>query len=517
MEDNIRELWDHQAEAVCEVVKHFENGRKRVLLSGPTGAGKSTACGAVIKCMKARAVVTTHKINLTEQMRRELSDAFAIPVDDIGIMQGANTTAGGERIVVATAQTIASRGFPQGYDLLVIDEAHRRYKSVLGQIGSQPTLGLTATPYAVGMEDDWEELVTMSCTSDLIKNGTLVRIRPFRSKNTINTAGLAYDRMSGDYGSANDIEKRTTDEVISGAIDHWTATLDREYGRVVPTIMFTRSIAHGKTLCDAFNAAGHEFRQIHSGDDPRERADHIESFRRGEIIGLASCDVLAEGFDVREVGCVLNARPTRSIIRLIQSIGRGMRSCEGKKDAVYIDLTDSFANEREYLISHWMHGPQEIGPLKPKKNGVAPMKSCPECGYDAVRVGAAECPQCGYKFPPSEPREKKRRYEEIEEDEWVYLNENELDAACRSAAAKMRSPRTRMWETCCYFVETRHNARDAEHAYRIAHAKWKSIENFMPFAKHWHPKEFTPVDPGRNGRPLMELMAREFAAWKSRL
>src|SRR5690606_17660228 len=75
-------------------------------------------------------------------------------------------------VQVASAQTLARRKVRDLPDLIVVDEAHVRYKSTIDLIRKAEkakVIGLTATPFTAGMADDWDGLVNSATTNQLLE------------------------------------------------------------------------------------------------------------------------------------------------------------------------------------------------------------------------------------------------------------------------------------------------------------------------------------------------------------
>ena len=68
-----------------------------------------------------------------------------------------------------------------------------------------------------------------------------------------------------------------------------------------------------------------------------ERQADIEAFRKGDIQVLVNVDIFSEGFDCPDVEFVQLARPTLSLAKYLQMVGRGLRVAKGKKNCVIID------------------------------------------------------------------------------------------------------------------------------------------------------------------------------------
>jgi DNA repair protein RadD len=112
---------------------------------------------------------------------------------------------------------------------------------------------------------------------------------------------------------------------------------------------------------------------------------------------ISNVALLAEGWDFPACGVMVLARPTKSLIRWIQMVGRVLRPYPGKERAIVLDHSGSAAH---------LGYPTEDLPLKlddgaPKKPGTgremepSKPKKCPSCSFlkhPKVHV----CPACGF-------------------------------------------------------------------------------------------------------------------------
>ena len=76
---------------------------------------------------------------------------------------------------------------------------------------------------------------------------------------------------------------------------------------------------------------------IDSKTPATERQQDIEAFKKGDIQVLVNVDIFSEGFDCPDVEFVQLARPTLSLAKYLQMVGRGLRVAKGKKNCVIID------------------------------------------------------------------------------------------------------------------------------------------------------------------------------------
>ena len=102
-------------------------------------------------------------------------------------------------------------------------------------------------------------------------------------------------------------------------------------------IVYAVSIAHARNIAAHYNARGISAAAIDSKTPAAGRARLVEDFRRGRVRVLVNVDVFSEGFDCPDVGFVQLARPTLSLAKYLQQVGRGLRRSEGKECCVVID------------------------------------------------------------------------------------------------------------------------------------------------------------------------------------
>jgi DNA repair protein RadD len=71
----------------------------------------------------------------------------------------------------------------------------------------------------------------------------------------------------------------------------------------------------------------------------KERDELLKKFKSGEIQTIFNCEVLTTGFDHPSIDCIVLLRPTKSLTKMNQMIGRGTRLAPGKKSCDIYDLT----------------------------------------------------------------------------------------------------------------------------------------------------------------------------------
>ena len=397
-------LRTYQVEAINKARSAVQAGNKRIIVYSPTGSGKTEIAISLIQSALGkgkRVAFVANRIGLVEQAARRLALAGL----DVGVVQGDNTRNLSAPVMVCSIQTVARRGLPD-VDLIVIDEAHgvagsQDYRKVLFANNLLPVIGLTATPFACGLAKHYDELhgplfetmVVAASIRDLINPGYLVDCDIYAPADP-DLSGVGISRNA--YGEADYNERqlaRAVDKpkLIGAIVQHW-----KRLGQNRPTVVFAVNIAHSKHVASEFNVAGIPAEHIDAYTGDEERAAILARVKSGVTRVICNVGVLTEGWDFPACGVMILARPTRSLTRYIQMVGRILRPHDGKDRAIVLDHSGSAAN----LPWPTDDLPLELDDGTPNKAGMRkkePPKpsKCPSCAYlKPPKVHA--CPDCGF-------------------------------------------------------------------------------------------------------------------------
>ena len=322
-------LRPYQAAAIGEVVARWRGGARGVMLQMPTGAGKTrTACEHATIALRSwgrSVMIVLHTRELRRQWVGALEAAGVAP----GVIASGVAPDPYARCQVAQVQTLDARvrggyGFwSQRCDLLIIDEAHHAaaasYLRCIEALEPAAMLGLSATPARAdgkGLDPPFDALVRGPDVADLIEAGHL-------SDYVIRSAELNdFSRLrrarGGDYAAGPAGE----------AVGAQSADAVRSWQREAPThqtIAFCCTRRHGREVAERFRrhgvATGYADGSMHVSRRDRAIADFAA--RRTRM--LVSVDLLGEGVDIPGASCALLLRPTRSVPRHLQPIGRVIR------------------------------------------------------------------------------------------------------------------------------------------------------------------------------------------------
>ncbi len=123
-------------------------------------------------------------------------------------------------------------------------------------------------------------------------------------------------------------------------------------------VLFQYVEKHGKILYEMIQEAAHENRKIffiHGGTDTEDR-ESIRAIVENETdaIIVASFGTFSAGVNIRNLHNVIFASPTKSRIRNLQSIGRGLRVSDTKSTCNLYDIGDdlSWKKSKNYTLNH---------------------------------------------------------------------------------------------------------------------------------------------------------------------
>lgn len=402
------DLRPYQQHAEHEARSALAGGKRRVALYLPTGGGKTLTATSIIQ----KAVAKGRKVVFLANRKQLIYQTSAVLHRygiAHGILQAENTTRIHEQVLVASIDTVHVRGLPDDVGLLIIDECHGaagsvKYRNLLARYNNVPVVGLTATPFAAGMGkhyDDlggvlFERLVVGATIKELIDDGYLVDCDIYAPSEPDLKKVRSSKGMDGllDYNQSDLEDAADKPELIGDILTHWLKLANGKQ-----TVVFATSIAHSKHIVEQFRTTGVIAEHIDYWAVDDDRAAILGRFARSETMVLSNVALLSEGWDCPACEVMILARPTRSLIRFIQMVGRVLRPAAGKTRALLLDHSGSTAR-----LGHPCDDlPLVLDDGKPKVTGKQQSerreslpRPCPSCKYMRP-AGVHECPKCGCK------------------------------------------------------------------------------------------------------------------------
>lgn len=407
----------YQQAAVETALKAFEQGDKSALIQAATGAGKTIMFSLMIRNLLSenpglRIAILAHRRELVAQARDKLRSVY--PEAEIGV---ACSTLERKRelessVTIGTIQTLANQAELCPFDIIIIDEVHRlptrnkpsQMRSFLDSMWEKnenmKLLGVTATPFRLGHgyiygqhcknpEANWFKKRCYHIDIDQLQSeGFLSNYTYMIAESEIQNdlKNCAVDSF-GEYETKQLEQTVVKQEHLLSAVKTLQAhALDRR-----SIVIFCVSIKHANKLRDAFLDEGIITAAVHSEMTSQERDDILEQFNEGHIRILTNVGVLTEGWDSPRADCIMLCRPTLSAALYVQMVGRGLRTFEGKRDCLVLDIANCF--EKHGSIRH---------PIVPNYCGDLPQdpfesttreRHCPHC-KEVIPLAIITCPHC---------------------------------------------------------------------------------------------------------------------------
>jgi superfamily II DNA or RNA helicase len=343
----------YQSEALTAVRDAYRAGKRRVIVSLPTGSGKTVVFAHFPRFlkMKKRLLVLAHREELLQQARDKFRSID--PELKVEIEQATSHAAADAKVVIASVPTLArssarlSRLQPDEFSIVVVDEAHHAvapsYRRIFDHFGllepsvSRYLIGFTATPRRgdkQGLGEVFEEVCYARDMREMIAERYLCPVTGWR----VDT-DLSLDNVKVRHGDF--IESQLARVVNMPLRNSLLVKAYRDFAPGRRAIVFCVDVAHAKDVHRAFAEAGIRAAPVWGELSRDQRRSTLAAFSAGEIDVVTNCNVLTEGFDEPRVDCVIMARPTKSKLLYAQMVGRGTRLDPSKKDLVVIDVADN--------------------------------------------------------------------------------------------------------------------------------------------------------------------------------
>jgi superfamily II DNA or RNA helicase len=370
---------------------------------------------------------------------------------------------------IASAQTLAKRGYWPKADVIIIDEAHTQLKvwTEFIQTTKAACIGLSATPFSPGLGKLFSNLINATTMHDLTESRVLVPMKVFSCKR----ADMTGAATSGGEWTDAAAEARGM-EIIGDVVTEWL-----KFGENRKTIVFGATIKHCQEMARQFVDAGVMAAVFTSETTAREREILIKEYskRDSTLRVLISVEALAKGFDVPDVGCVVDCRPLRkSLSTAIQMWGRGLRSSPetGKENCRLLDHSGNITRFAEDFTEIYFNGLDALDMGEKLDNKVRrddeefEAKGCPSCGYKPF---AKRCMSCGF---------------EKQEQALVDSVAGEMQEVVMLGKKKLADDHRHLWEQVCTYSRV-HSAADKQ-AGRAWHLYQKITGKTPPQSFRFH-------------------------------
>ena len=351
-------LRPYQQKAKKEIFESWDKVDS-VMFQMPTGTGKTRLFTSIIHDINDYSIQRRESVKiLIIAHRTELIDQIDESLEKYKVAHG--IIAGGRErdyklpVQVASIQTLTNihnikEAEKLNAQFVIIDEAHHAlastYKKLWKMYPNAKWLGVTATPWRMNHQsftDLFDKIILSMPIKDFIKQGYLSTYKYYslRDESPIKKriGDIEIDRF-GEYKEASMEEKMDIGSIRAQLLNSYLTFAKGKKG-----IIYAININHAKHICKEYQDAGFNAVSIDSNTPATERKDLVDKFKNKEIDIIVNVDVFSEGFDCPDIEFIQLARPTLSLVKYLQQVGRGLRPTKNKENCVILDNVGMYAN-----------------------------------------------------------------------------------------------------------------------------------------------------------------------------
>ena len=350
------QLRDYQRNAVVHAIRN-----NRSLLLSPTASGKSLVIYLLSRWYESsRVLILVPTTSLVEQMYTDFLDNGYLESKMQKIYQGYTKDISSE-VTISTWQSLYKmpRKFFEQFGCILGDEVHlfkaKSLTNIMNKMhqtqyrhGFTGTLDGTQTHRLV-LEGLFGSVNRVTSTKELMEKKTLAKLK-------IKCIVLQYPdsdkKFMKDQSYQDEVDLLVRDERRNKFIVNLTNYLK---GNTLVLFQFVEK--HGAVLYDMMKDLDRKVFYVHGGTDTetRENIREITEKEKNAII-VASYGTFSTGINIRNLHNVVFSSPSKSRIRVLQSIGRGLRTTNDKTGATLLDIADdlTWKSKHNFTLRHFM-------------------------------------------------------------------------------------------------------------------------------------------------------------------
>ena len=341
---------------------HHALSYKKCLLVSPTASGKSLIIYLIVRALNVKTLIIVPTTSLVSQLYSDFQEYGWDSAKFCHQVYAGQDKVSDKQVVISTWQSIykLNKKLFESYKLVIGDEAHGfKSKSLTSimtkcvnaeyRVGTTGTLDGTQTHKLV-LEGLFGKVYKVTTTKKLIDSKQLASFR-------VEIIVLKYpDVICEQFRKikyADELEFIVGHEKRNKYIRNLVVSLNGN------TLLLFRLVKkHGRILYDMIKEETDDNRKtffVYGGTetDTREQIRAIAETEQDAII-VASYGVFSTGINIRNLHNIIFASPSKSRIRNLQSIGRGLRLSDNNQETVLYDITDDlrWKNRKNYAYRH---------------------------------------------------------------------------------------------------------------------------------------------------------------------
>ena len=336
---------DYQLQSFVHAIRN-----KRILLLSPTASGKSLILYLIVRHLQLehkRGLLIVPTTSLVEQMYKDF-ESYGYDSEENCHRQYSGKEKHTKKFLTITTWQSIYKNEPEyfeQFDFVLGDEAHQfKAKSLTtilaGCVNAKYRIGTTGTldgtqTHRLVLEGLFGPVYKATTTSDLIASKQLA---DFRIKCLILKYTEEMCKLSKSWDYNKELEYIVTNNARNDFIRNLSLSLN---GNTLILFQFVEK--QGKVLYEKIKtkAGKRQVFFVFGGTDVEVR-ESIRAIteKSSDAIIVASYGTFSTGINIRNLHNIIFASPSKSRIRNLQSIGRGLRKGENKEQAILFDIVD---------------------------------------------------------------------------------------------------------------------------------------------------------------------------------
>jgi len=349
---------DYQIDAIWHAIQS-----DRCLLLSPTASGKSLIIYTLVRyyyLMNLKTLILVPTTSLVEQMYSDFID-YGWEDKHIHRVYAGMDKGSKKPVVISTWQSIYKlhRPYFAQYGCIIGDEAHlfkaKSLTDIMAKSGEvRYRFGLTGTldgtqTHRLVLEGLFGQVKKIISTKELIDRGTLAELK-------IDCIVLKHTEEECKrvryYRYAEEINYLVSHPKRNKFIENLCKNIK---GNTL--LLFQLVEKHGVLLYNEIKTLDRKVFFVYGGTttEARERVRAITEKEKDAII-VASYGTFSTGINIRAINNIVFASPSKSRVRVLQSIGRGLRQTEDKTMVKLFDVSDniSYKSRQNFTYRHFL-------------------------------------------------------------------------------------------------------------------------------------------------------------------
>jgi superfamily II DNA or RNA helicase len=358
------EIREHQINAYIHAMQ-----KRRALLVSPTASGKSLIIYLIFRQLhqyqNLKGLIIVPTTSLVEQLYSDFGDYNNGEMTNVHRIYQGKEKDTDKPLIISTWQSLYKlpKEYFHQFDYIIGDEAHlfkaQSLTTILTScINAKYRIGLTGT-----LDGTKTHKLVLEGLFGSVKK--VITTRELIDKQQVSDFEIKCLVLKHDDEMCLQIKDKTYQEEIQYLIanenrNKFIKNLAVSLGNNT-LILYQMVDKHGQILYDMIretkNIGNRKVFFVHGGVDANDR----EEIRRimeieNDAIVVASFGTFSTGINIRNLHNIIFASPSKSRVRNLQSIGRGLRQSEGKEKAILYDIADDlrYKKHMNFTLKHFV-------------------------------------------------------------------------------------------------------------------------------------------------------------------